>query len=208
MPAGHVANAAGPPSRPVAQQHQPSQDPMDGGSFVQWLFVRAGNMAGDLQHNVRALMLRLSSLMPVPDGHDEVARLRKQLRHQQQTHREMQTMFKNQTLAIDTFQRKWQMACQEAHAFITKTCPLSKDFARAELTAVQRLEDSFQRQYDDQLQSHVHALQNECRDHVGQEEDKLHNELQQTLTQKSSMCRDQLQQTLRHQVCQEEHADA
>ena len=52
VPAGHVANAADPLSRPVAQQHQPSQDPMDGSQLVQWLSVQAGNMAGDLQHNV------------------------------------------------------------------------------------------------------------------------------------------------------------
>ena len=38
--------------------------------------------------------------------------------------------------------------------------------------AVQRFEDSLQRQHDSQLRPHVHALQDECRDHVGQEEDK------------------------------------
>ena len=74
--------------------------------------------------------------------------------------------------------------------------------------AVQRFEDSLQRQYDGQLRSRVHALQDERRDRVGQEEDKLRKELQQALTQESSMCRDQLQQALRHQVCQEEHAHA
>ena len=66
-------------------------------------------MAGDLQHNVRALMLKASSAMLVAGGHDEVASLRKQLQHQQQTHREMQTMLKNQTLVIENFQSKWQM---------------------------------------------------------------------------------------------------
>ena len=75
VPAGHVANAADPPSRPVAQPHQPSQEPMDGGQLVQWLSVQARNMAGDLQHNVRALVLRASSPMPVSDGHDEVCLL-------------------------------------------------------------------------------------------------------------------------------------
>ena len=123
-------------------------------------------------------MLRASSPTPVSDLLDEVASLRKQLRHQQQAHREMQTMLK------------------------------SEDFVRAELTAAQRFEDSLQRQYDGQLRSHVHALQDECLDRVGQEEDKLRKELQQALTQESSICRDQLHQTLRHQVCQEEHADA
>ena len=72
----------GPPSRPVAQLFQPPQPQMDGSQLVWWLFVQAGNMAGDLQHNVRALMVRASSPMPVSDGHDEVTSLRKQLRHQ------------------------------------------------------------------------------------------------------------------------------
>ena len=45
----------------------------------------------------------------------------KQLRHQQQAHRELQTMLKNQALAIDFFQSKWQMAGQEAHAFVART---------------------------------------------------------------------------------------
>ena len=80
-------------------------------------------------------------------------------------------MLRNQALAIETFQNKWQMAGQEAHAFIARTRAQSEDFARAELTAVQRLEDSLQRQYHGQLRSHVNALQDECRKHVGQEED-------------------------------------
>ena len=63
-------------------------------------------MAGDLQHNVRELMVKASSPMPISDGHNEVSSLRKQLRHQQQAHREMQTMFKNQVLAIENFQSK------------------------------------------------------------------------------------------------------
>ena len=73
VPAGHVENAADPPSRPVAQACQPPQPNLDGNQLVQWLSVQAGNMAGDLQHSVRALMLRASSPMPIPDGHDEVA---------------------------------------------------------------------------------------------------------------------------------------
>ena len=165
-------------------------------------------MAGDLQHNVRTLMVRVSFPMPVSDGHDEASSLRKQLRHQQQAHRELQTMLQNQALAIETFQSKWQMAGQEAHAFIARTRAQSEDFVRAEVTAVQRFEDSLQRQYDGQLRSHVHVLQNECREHVGQEEDKMRKELQHALTQESSVCQDQLQQTLRQHVCQEEDADA
>ena len=95
-----------PPSRPVAQPLQPPQNQMDGTQFVQWLSVHAGNMIGDLQHNVRTLMVGASSPMPVSDGHDEVSSLRKQLRRQQQTHRKLQTMLKNQALAIETCQSK------------------------------------------------------------------------------------------------------
>ena len=87
-------------------------------------------------------------------------------------------MQRNQVLAIETFQSKWQMAGQEAHAFITRIRAQSGDFVHAELTAVQRFEDSLQRQYDAQLKSHVHALQDECREHIGQEEDKVRRELQ------------------------------
>ena len=91
-------------------------------------------------------------------------------------------------------------------AFIARTRAQSEDFVRAELTAVQRFEDSLQRQFDGQLKSHVHALQDECREHIGQEEDKMRRELQHALTQ--GVCHDQLQQTLRHHACQEEYADA
>ena len=80
---------------------------------------------------------------------------------------------------------------------------------RAEFSAVQRFEDLLQRQYDDQLRSHVHAPQDERRKHVGgQEENKMQKELQHALTQESNMCQDQLQQTLQQQICQEENADA
>ena len=126
-----------PPSRPVAQPIQPPQPSMNGSQLVQWLFAQAGNMAGDLQHNVRALMVRASSPTPVLDGHDEVSSLRKQLRHQQQARRESQTMLQNQALAIEAFQSKWQMAGQEAQALIARTRAQSEDFVRAELTAVQ-----------------------------------------------------------------------
>ena len=77
----------------------------------------------------------------------------------------------------------------------------------AELTAVQRFEDSLQRQYDGQVRSHVNALQDECREHVGQEADKMRKALQHALTRESSICHDQ-QQALRQQVCQEQYADA
>ena len=117
-------------------------------------------------------------------------------------------MLRNQALAIETFQSKWQMAGQEAHAFIGRTRAQSEDFVRAELTAVQRFEDSLQRQYDGLLRSRVNALQDERRDHVGQEEDKTRKELQHALTQESSVCQDHLQRALRHHACQEEYADA
>ena len=81
---------------------------MDGNQLVQRLSAQAGNMAGDLQYNVQALMLRASSPVPVSDGHDEVASLRKQLRHQQQAHRDTQTMLKSRALALETFQCTWQ----------------------------------------------------------------------------------------------------
>ena len=87
-------------------------------------------------------------------------------------------MLQNQALAIETFQSKWQMAGQEARAFIAKTRAQSEDFVHSELAAVQRFEDSLQRQYDGQLRSHVNALQDERREHVGQEEDKMRKELQ------------------------------
>ena len=159
-PARNVAEED-PPSRP-GTQYQPPQVSMDGSQLVQWLSVQAGNMAGDLQHNVRALMVRTTSPMPVLDGRDEVSSLRQQLRHQQQAHKELQTMLRNQALAIETFQSKWQMAGQEARAFIARTRSQSEDFVRAELTAVQRFENSLQRQYDGQLRSHVSALQDEA----------------------------------------------
>ena len=47
-----------------------------------------------------------------------------------------------------------------------------------------------QRQYDGELQKHVHALQDECREHVGQEESKLRNELTNALTHESQVCKD------------------
>ena len=123
VPADRAGNAAdqNPPSRPVAQPLQPPQNQMDGSQLVQRLSIQGGNMVGDLQHNVRALMARASSPMPVMDGHYEVSSLRNQLRHQQQAHRELQTVLKNQALAIETFQRKWQMAGQEAHALIARS---------------------------------------------------------------------------------------
>ena len=168
VPAGHVANAADPPSRPVAQPHQLSQDNMDGGQLVQWLSAQAGNMAGDLQHNARALMLRASSPMPVSDGHDDVASLCKQLRDQQRAHRETQTMLKSQALAIETFQSKWQMAGQEAHALSLGLVRSQRTLHEQNLPLFSDLQDSLQRQYDGQLRAHVHALQDERRDHVGQ----------------------------------------
>ena len=73
-------------------------------------------------------MVRASSPMPASDGHDEAFSLKQQLRHQQQAHKQLQTMLRNQALAIETFQSKWQMAGQEAHAFIARTRAQSEDF--------------------------------------------------------------------------------
>ena len=112
-----------PLSRLVVQPFQPPQPPMDASQLVQWLSVQARSMAGDLQHNVRALTVRASSPMLVSDGHDEVSSLRKQLRHQQQAHVKLQTMLQNHVLAIETFQSKWQIAGQEAHAFAFSMSP-------------------------------------------------------------------------------------
>ena len=75
-------------------------------------------------------MVRASSPTPVSHPRDEVSSLRKQLRHQQQAHRELQTMLQNQALAIVTFQSKWQMAGQEARAFIARTRAQSEDSVR------------------------------------------------------------------------------
>ena len=80
-PARNVAEQD-PPSRLVAQPLQPPQPSIDGSQLVQWLSVQAGNIAGDLQQNVRALTVRASSPMPVLDGRDEASSLRQQLRHQ------------------------------------------------------------------------------------------------------------------------------
>ena len=135
VPAGHVENAADPPSRPVAQACQPPQPHMDGTQRVQWLSVQAGNVAGDLQHNARVLMLRASSPMPISDGHDEVASLRKSGSRSSRS----ADYAKKQALAIETFQSKWQVAGLEAHAFIAKaakTRSQPEDFVRAELMAV------------------------------------------------------------------------
>ena len=76
-------------------------------------------MAGSLQQNVRALMVRATSPMPSDGRHeDEVARLRAQLQHAKKVNGDMRALLQNQALAIDQFQNRWQMAGQEAHAFV------------------------------------------------------------------------------------------
>ena len=158
-----------PPSIPVGVQ-QPRAPLEDRGSQqpVQWLSVQADHMAGFLQQNVRALMVRASSPMPSVDRQqDEVARLRTQLQHSKKVNGDMRALLQNQALAIEKFQNRWQMAGQEAHAFVVRTRSESKDFVRAELGAIEKFEDRMQRQYSGELQQHVHALQDECRAHVG-----------------------------------------
>ena len=72
-----------PPSIPVGvQQPRASQDQRGNQQLVQWLSVQPDHMAGSLQQNARALMVRASSPMPSSDRQqDEVARLRAQLQH-------------------------------------------------------------------------------------------------------------------------------
>ena len=110
---------------------------------------------------------------------------------------DMRALLQNQALAIEQLQNRWQMAEQEAHAFVTRTRSESGDFVWAELGARSRLEDRMQRQYSGELQKHVHALQDECREHVGQEESKLRKELTNALTHESQVCRDH--EVLSHQ---------
>ena len=64
-----------PPSIPVGvQQARASQDHRGNQQLVQWLSVQADHMAGSLQQNVRALMVRATSPMPSDGRHeDEVA---------------------------------------------------------------------------------------------------------------------------------------
>ena len=155
-------------------------------------------MAGSLQQNVRALMVRASSPMPSSERHeDEVARLRAQLHHAMRTNHDMRGMLQNQALAIEQFQSRWQMAGQEAHAFVARARSESEDFLRTELGAIERFEDRTQRQYDGELRKHVHALQDKCREHVGQEESKLRNELTHALTHESQVCKEE--EVLSHQ---------
>ena len=188
-----------PPSIPVGV-HQPRAPLEDRGSqqLVQWLSAQADHTAGSLQQNARALMVRASSPMPSSDRQlDEVARLRAQLQHSKKTNGDMRALLQNQALAIEQFQNRWHMAGQEAHAFVVRTRSESEDFVRAELGAIERFEDRLQRQYNGELQQHVHVLQDECREHVGQEEFKLRSELTNALTHESQVCKDQ--EVLSHQ---------
>ena len=75
--------------------------------------------------------------------------------------KKLQTVLQNQALAIETVQSKWQMAGQKTHAFIARSRAQSEDCVQAELSAVQRFEDSLQRQRDGQLRSHVNLLQDQ-----------------------------------------------
>ena len=91
MPAGHVENAANPPSRLVAQACQPHQTLVDGNRFAQWLSVQTTWLVtSSTMYDL--LMLKANSSTLVLDGRDEVENLRKQLQHQQHAHSEMQTM--------------------------------------------------------------------------------------------------------------------
>ena len=100
-----------PPSIPVGVH--PPQAPLEdrsGQQLVQWLSVQADHMAGSLQQNVRALMVRASSPMPSSERRkDEVARLRAQLHHSMRTNHDMRCLLQSQALAIEQFQSRWQM---------------------------------------------------------------------------------------------------
>ena len=181
-----------PPSIPVGvPPARASQDHRGNQQLVQWLSVQADHMAGTLQQNVRALMVRASSPVPPSERQqDEVARLRAQLQHSKKVNGDMRALLQNQALAIEQFQNRWHMAGQEAHAFVARTRSESEDFVRAEFGAIERFEDRVQRQYSGELQQHVHALQDQCRDHVGQEESKLRKELTHALTHESQVFKD------------------
>ena len=126
-PAGHVEHAADPPTRPVALACQPPQQCMDGNQIAQGLSAQAGNIAGGLQHNVRALMVRANSPTPVSDGHDEVAGLRKQLQHQQQAPREMKSVLKT---------KLWQSRLSRANGkwLVKKHMRLEPELAQSQRT--------------------------------------------------------------------------
>ena len=83
-----------PPSIPVGvQQARASQDHRGNQQLVQWLSVQAAHMAGSLQQNVRALMVRATSPMPSDGRHeDEVARLRAQLQHAKKVNGDMRAL--------------------------------------------------------------------------------------------------------------------
>ena len=61
---------------------------------------KAGDMAGTLQHRLRALISRSSNEVMPRGQADELARLRDQLRQQRRSNLEMKQMLKNQVLAI------------------------------------------------------------------------------------------------------------
>ena len=106
-PADHAMSIADqdPPSIPVGvQQARAPLEDRGGQQLVQWLSVQADHMAGSLQQNVRALMVRASSPMPSSDRHqDEVARLRAQLQHSKKVNGDMRALLQNQALTIEQF---------------------------------------------------------------------------------------------------------
>ena len=82
----------------------------------------------------------------------------------------MKAMLRNQALAIDAFQHKWQMAGSEAHFYSANKIPQSEDFVRCEMTAIESFESRLQQEYECRIRDRVLALQDECRDHVGNKE--------------------------------------
>ena len=63
-----------------------------------------------------------------------------QLQYQNKNNTEMHPMLQNQALAIDAFQRKWQMAGNEAQAFTQCARSKSEDFVRCEKSAIDPFE--------------------------------------------------------------------
>ena len=90
---------------------------MDGQQLGQWLAVQAGDMAGALQHGVRALISRTRS--PEVTGQaDELARVREQLRRQRQSNLEMKHML--QKTSGSSLDKKHKALCS-AHGTVQKT---------------------------------------------------------------------------------------
>ena len=122
VPAGQAITTPDPPAVRAPGNAAPQIFAnMDGHQFLQWLTVPAVDMTGTLQHGVRTLTTRTSSLEMVFLAHaDELVRLCEQLHRQHQYNLKMKHMLHNQAFAIDAFQHKWQFAGQKQN-FVQRT---------------------------------------------------------------------------------------